>query len=148
MFSKSSNRSTPELPSRNLPVNSPSGLSIIAQGLEITGNLSTTGEVQLDGSVKGDIRCGAITVGESGVLVGSIVAERAVIRGTVQGTIQAKNVSLERSAVVTGDIAQENIAVDSGAQLDGRIVRKSDPHMGDLPIGGTVDIQPALKAIG
>jgi cytoskeletal protein CcmA (bactofilin family) len=147
MFSKSSSRSTPEPLSRMQPTSHAPNLTIIAQGLEITGNLVTVGEIQLDGAVRGDIRCGSLTIGESGVLSGSLVAERAVIRGTVQGTIHAKSVTLERTAAVTGDITQESLAVDAGAQLDGKIVRRSDPHVGDLPIGGTADVQPVLKAI-
>jgi cytoskeletal protein CcmA (bactofilin family) len=147
MFSKSSNRSTPELPSRNLLGNSPSHLTIIAQGVEITGNLVTTGEVQLDGVLKGDLRCGELTIGEGGVLVGSIVAERAVIRGGVQGLIHGKTVVLERTAQVTGDVTHETLSVQEGGQLDGRLIRRSDPHLGELPVGGAAESQPALKAV-
>jgi cytoskeletal protein CcmA (bactofilin family) len=147
MFSKSSNRSTPEHPSQNLLANAPAYLTIIAQGVEITGNLITTGEVQLDGVLKGDIRCGALTIGEGGVLLGSLVSERAVVRGTVQGLLHSKSVLLERTAQVTGDITQEVISVQEGAQLDGRLIRRSDPHLGELPLGGSADMQPALKAV-
>jgi cytoskeletal protein CcmA (bactofilin family) len=147
MFSKSSNRSTPELPSRNQLANLPSHLTIVAQGVEISGNLVTTGEVQLDGVLKGDIRCGALTIGEGGVLVGSVISERAVIRGSVQGLIHSKSAVLERTAQVTGDITHETLTVHEGAQLDGRLIRRSDPHLGDLPIGGAADSQPALKAV-
>jgi cytoskeletal protein CcmA (bactofilin family) len=147
MFSKSSNRSTPELPSRNLLGNTPSHLTIIAQGVEITGNAITTGEVQLDGVLKGDIRCGALTIGEGGVLVGSVVAERVVIRGAVQGLIHTKAAVLERTAQVTGDVTHETLSVQEGAQLDGRLIRRSDPHLGELPVGGAAESQPALKAV-
>jgi cytoskeletal protein CcmA (bactofilin family) len=147
MFSKSSNRLTPEPPSRNLLGNSPSHLTIIAQGVEITGNLVTTGEVQLDGVLKGDIRCGALTIGEGGVLVGSVIAERAVIRGAVQGLVHTKAVVLERTAQVTGDVTHETLSVQEGAQLDGRLIRRSDPHLGELPVGGAAESQPALKAV-
>jgi cytoskeletal protein CcmA (bactofilin family) len=147
MFSKSSNRSTPEHPSRNPLANPPAHLTIIAQGVEIVGNLTTTGEVQLDGVLKGDMRCGALTIGEGGVLVGSLISERCVVRGTVQGLLHSKTVLLERTAQVTGDITQETIAVQEGAQLDGRLIRRSDPHLGELPTGGAADIQPALKAV-
>jgi cytoskeletal protein CcmA (bactofilin family) len=147
MFSKSSNRSTPELHSRSQQANLPSHLTIIAQGVEINGNLITTGEVQLDGVLKGDIRCGALTIGEGGVLVGSLISELAVVRGSVQGVLYSKSVVLERTAQVTGDITQEVISVQEGAQLDGRLIRRSDPHLADLPVGGSADIQPALKAV-
>ncbi len=147
MFSKSNNRSIPEPHSRSPLVNPPSHLTIIAQGVEITGNLVTTGEVQLDGVLKGDIRCGALTIGEGGVLVGSVISERATIRGAVQGLIHSKSVALEQTAQVTGDVTQETLTVQQGAQVDGRLIRRSDPHLGDLPIGGAPESQPALKAV-
>jgi cytoskeletal protein CcmA (bactofilin family) len=147
MFSKSSNRSTPELQSRNQLASPPSHLTIIAQGVEISGNLVTTGEVQLDGVLKGDMRCGALTIGEGGVLVGSVISERVVIRGSVQGLVHSKSVVLERTAQVTGDITQETLSVQEGAQLDGRLIRRSDPHLSDLPINGAAESQPALKAV-
>jgi cytoskeletal protein CcmA (bactofilin family) len=147
MFSKSSKPLTPEPLSRNLPGSSPSHLTIIAQGVEITGNAITTGEVQLDGVIKGDIRCGALTIGEGGVLVGSVVAERVVIRGAVQGLIHTKAAVLERTAQVTGDVTHETLSVQEGAQLDGRLIRRSDPHLVELPVGGATESQPALKAV-
>lgn len=107
----------------------------------------TTGEVQLDGTIKGDIRCGALTIGEGGVLIGSVVAERVAVRGSVQGIVSAKNVVLERTAQVTGDVSQESISVEAGAQLDGRLLRKTDLPRADLPINGAADSQPALKAV-
>jgi cytoskeletal protein CcmA (bactofilin family) len=147
MFSKSSNRSISLPHSQNLLANTPSHLTIIAQGVEINGNLVTTGEVQLDGVLKGDVRCGALTIGEGGVLLGSVISERAVVRGTVQGLIHSKAVILERTAQVTGDVTQETLTVQEGAQVDGRLIRRSDPHLGDLPIGGASESQPALKAV-
>ena len=49
---------------------------IISPDLEIVGNLKSNGEIQIDGTVKGDIDVRLLTVGEQGKVDGSDVACR------------------------------------------------------------------------
>jgi cytoskeletal protein CcmA (bactofilin family) len=127
MFSKSSSPSTSQPPSRT-PRGNGGALTIIASDVSIQGNITTVGEIQLDGTVMGDISCGAITLGETGSMSGTLVATTATIRGRVDGTIRAKAVLLERTAVVTGDVTQESISIESGAKVEGRFLNRSNPH--------------------
>ena len=60
--------------------------SIIGSDVVITGNIVTQGEIQLDGKVEGDIRSSALTIGESGIVVGSVSASEVIIKGTVKGS--------------------------------------------------------------
>jgi cytoskeletal protein CcmA (bactofilin family) len=55
--------------------------AVIAEGLDILGCLNTKGEVQIDGSISGDVRCGHLTVGKTGAITGDIAAKEVVIRG-------------------------------------------------------------------
>ncbi len=156
MFSKSSKPSTSGLPSRTPQANTT--LSIIASDVTITGNIATTGEIQLDGTVHGDVSCGGITLGESGQLHGALVATAAIIRGKVDGTIRAKSVLLERTAVVTGDVTQESISIEAGAKVEGRFLSRTNPHetlitpAPGLPNPATFQLDgavtPLLKAAG
>jgi cytoskeletal protein CcmA (bactofilin family) len=127
MFSKSSNQSTSAPPSRTQRGNG-GALTIIASDVSIQGNITTVGEIQLDGTVIGDVSCGAITLGETGSMSGTLVATTATIRGRVDGTIRAKAVLLERTAVVTGDVTQESISIESGAKVEGRFLNRANPH--------------------
>ncbi len=135
----------PGLPQRTQRVNGGSGgLSIIAADVHISGHITTTGELQLDGSVEGDIRCGGLILGEGGKLSGTITATTVTIRGTVEGNIFAKTAILERTCKVAGDIVQESISIEAGAHIDGRLIHKQNPHE-QLAV---VDHVPTLKAIG
>jgi cytoskeletal protein CcmA (bactofilin family) len=127
MFSKSNNQSTQAPPSRTQRANGGT-LSIIASDVSIQGNITTVGEVQLDGTVIGDLTCGGITVGETGSLSGTLVATTATIRGRIDGTIRAKAVLLERTAVVTGDVLQESISIEAGAKVEGRFLNRANPQ--------------------
>jgi cytoskeletal protein CcmA (bactofilin family) len=97
-------------------------LSIIASDVVIVGNIVAGGEIQLDGTIQGDVDCSALTLGESGVLTGSLKADRAVIRGQVRGSIDARTVTLERSATVVGDVSHQSVTIEAGAKVDGRFI--------------------------
>jgi len=103
-------------PSNNAP-------SIIGADVRLTGNLVTTGEIQFDGSIEGDLECGALTVGNSAQVSGNIKAETVTVHGKVSGTINAKRVKLEQSSKVIGDIVHQDISVASGAHIEGSLKR-------------------------
>jgi len=95
--------------------------SIISPDLEIVGDLKSDGEIQIDGTVKGDIKGHMLTVGEQGKVDGSTVAETVRIFGTVNGRVQAKTVRLDKSARVTADITHETLTIEAGAYFEGQV---------------------------
>ncbi len=96
--------------------------SIISPDLEIVGDLKSDGEIQIDGTVKGDIKAHMLTVGEQGKIDGSTVAETVRIFGTVNGRVQAKTVRLDKSARVTADITHETLTIEAGAYFEGKVL--------------------------
>ncbi len=116
MFSKSSKPSTPTRERRAVP-------SILAADFQITGDIVSDGEVQVDGRVKGDIRCNILVVGASGIITGEITAQTVRVFGTVTGQIRATAVELAKTAHVVGDIAHETLSVEAGAFVEGRFDR-------------------------
>ena len=95
--------------------------SIISPDLKIVGNLKSDGEIQIDGTVKGDIKSHMLTVGEQGKIDGSTVAETVRIFGTVSGQVRAKTVRLDKSARVTADITHETLTIEAGAYFEGKV---------------------------
>lgn len=94
--------------------------SIIAPDVVIEGNIKTESEIQLDGTIMGDLSCGSVVMGETGSVKGVIVADTVTIRGKVDGEIRARTVRLEKTAVIEGDVYQEILSVESGAVITGR----------------------------
>ncbi len=95
--------------------------SIISPDLEIVGDLKCDGEIQIDGTVTGDIEAHVLIVGEQGKIDGSTVAESVRITGTVNGRVQAKTVRIEKSARITADIAHETLSIEAGAHFEGKV---------------------------
>ena len=148
MFAKSKEDMKKQAPSPQAPsrVGIAATPSIIGSDVRIEGNVKTSGELQLDGEIKGDLNCGGLVMGESGSVIGLITADNVTIRGTVKGEIRAKTVRLEKSAVVDGDVYHETMSVESGAKLTGRFAHTANPADKSAPAGQTASIAATTKA--
>lgn len=105
----------------------PKVASLLSADLTIQGDISGEGELQVDGMIKGDIRVGRLTVGETGHIEGSVYAEIVEVRGRVVGTITAKQVRLYGTSYIDGDITHEQLAIESGAFFQGRSLKFQRP---------------------
>ncbi len=101
--------------------------SILSSDLVIKGNLTTTGDVQIEGTVEGDIRAHLLTVGEGATVKGEVVADDVVVNGRVVGRLRGLKVRLTATARVEGDIIHKTIAIESGAHFEGSVQREDDP---------------------
>lgn len=101
--------------------------SILSADLTVTGNLRTTGDIQVEGTVEGDIRAHLLTVGEGATIKGEIVADDIVVNGRVVGRVRGLKVRLTSTARVEGDIIHKTIAIESGAHFEGSVQRQDDP---------------------
>ncbi|WP_439524688.1 bactofilin family protein [Marivita sp.] len=104
--------------------------SILSSDLHITGNLKTTGDINVEGTVEGDIRAHLLTVGESATIKGEVVADDVVVNGRVVGRVRGLKVRLTATARVEGDIIHKTIAIESGAHFEGSVQRQDDPLNG------------------
>ncbi|MCA3509546.1 MAG: polymer-forming cytoskeletal protein [Rhodobacter sp.] len=102
-------------------------VSVLSSDLTVVGNLKTTGDIQIEGTVEGDIRAHLLTVGETATIRGEIVADDIVVNGRVIGRVRGLKVRLTSSARVEGDIIHKTIAIESGAHFEGSVQRQDDP---------------------
>ena len=101
--------------------------SALSSDLVIKGNLKSTGDIMLEGTVEGDIRAHTMTVGEAATVKGEIVADDIVVNGRVIGRVRGLKVRLTATARVEGDIIHKTIAIESGAHFEGTVQRQEDP---------------------
>mgnify|MGYP001162171897 FL=1 len=101
--------------------------SILSSDLLITGNLKTTGDIQVEGRVDGDIRAHLLTIGNGATVKGEIIADDVVVNGHVIGRVRGLKVRLTSTARVEGDIIHKTIAIESGAHFEGSVQRQDDP---------------------
>jgi len=140
----------PPLPAVEPPARQkPRPASLICENITIEGNVVGDGEVQVDGVVRGDVRVGKLTVGDTGHIEGQVYAEAVEARGRIIGTVTAKQVRLYGTAYVDGDITHEQLAMETGAYFQGRSLkfqRPASPPPAPLPgsiAAAAAAIQPA-----
>lgn len=105
------------------PVTKSSVPSIISPDLRINGDMVCSGDIQIDGWVEGDIQSRNVVVGEGATVHGAVQAENVRICGIINGQIRADNVTLEKTARVTGDILHKSLSIEQGAFLEGMCKR-------------------------
>ncbi len=95
---------------------------------ELEGRLSCKETLRIDGRIKGEVSCQKmVLIGQGARVYANITADEVQILGLVEGNIAARRkITLERSAVVTGDLTTPGIVIEEGAKLRGRIVIGSD----------------------
>ena len=113
--------------------------SLLSADLHVTGNMKTTGDINVEGTVEGDIRAHLLTIGESATIKGEVIADDVVINGRIVGRVRGLKVRLTSTARVEGDIIHKTIAIESGAHFEGSVQRQDDP----LNTSGS---KPAAKA--
>ena len=101
--------------------------SVLSSDLHVTGNLKTTGDIQVEGTVEGDIRAHLLTIGETATIKGEVIADDVVINGRIVGRVRGLKVRLTSTARVEGDIIHKTIAIESGAHFEGSVQRQDDP---------------------
>lgn len=106
--------------------------SIIGSDVVITGNITASVDLHVDGQVDGDLTCAALVQGEGSSIKGAITADSARLAGLVEGSIDAHMLVIERSARITGDVSYANLTIEPGAQVDGRLTQRdkaADLHL-------------------
>jgi len=95
---------------------------------ELEGKLRCKQTLRIDGYVKGEVECErTVLVGEGARVFASIAADEVQIAGAVEGNIAARRkITLERTAIVKGDLTTPGIVIEEGAKLSGRIVIGSE----------------------
>lgn len=101
--------------------------SLLSTDMHITGNLKTSGDIQVEGTVEGDIRAHLLTIGESATIKGEVSADDVIINGRIIGRVRGLKVRLTSTARVEGDIIHKTIAIESGAHFEGTVQRQDDP---------------------
>jgi cytoskeletal protein CcmA (bactofilin family) len=113
----------------------PRPASMIAQGVAIKGDVTGDGELHLDCVLQGDIRVGKLVLGPNARVEGALFAQVVEVHGRVTGAISAKQVRLYGTCVVEGDITHEQLAMETGAEFQGRSLKFQRPAAPAQPAG-------------
>lgn len=96
-------------------------INLIGTGTSITGEVSSNGDIRIDGDLKGNLTTkGKLVVGPSGKIKGDIQCKNSDVSGSIEGTINVSELlSLKASSKVDGDIVTNKLAIEPGAKFTG-----------------------------
>jgi len=119
----------PPQPQRRAPTSEAGAKSVIGNDLKIIGQglkIISQGTLQVDGEIEGDVGGSEVIIGEKGRVTGTVAAERVIVRGQIAGVIRGITVTLQASSRVEGDIHHMSLAIEQGAEFDGRCRRPAN----------------------
>jgi cytoskeletal protein CcmA (bactofilin family) len=96
-------------------------INIIGLGTEISGDLSTKGDIRIDGKITGSVKSKAkVVVGITGEVIGDIFSESAEVAGIVNGNVNTSELLfLKATANLKGNVFSNKLVVENGAKLTG-----------------------------
>lgn len=109
--------------------------SIIVSDLDIAGNLSSDGIIEIGGKVRGDIKSNIVVIRKEAIINGTISANTVMVYGNVRGPINAKEIKLYSTANVVGKIEYEKMSMEIGALFNGECIKISIQQQNLLDIG-------------
>jgi cytoskeletal protein CcmA (bactofilin family) len=121
--------------------------SIIGSDVVITGNVSATVDLHIDGRIEGDLSCANLVQGADSMVKGAIVAESAKLAGSVDGSITARDLVIHSTAKITGDVAYENLTIEQGSQIEGRFAHRRGAGTQPRAIGSGSTTAPAQEVL-
>ncbi|MEO0809423.1 MAG: polymer-forming cytoskeletal protein [Pseudomonadota bacterium] len=126
----SASSSMPPRPAAPSPKGERGTQSLIGPDLTIQGNLISSGEVQVDGEVEGDLHGTHVLIGEKARIQGAVNAEEVIVRGHVMGSVRGRIVKLQSTSHVEGDVHHQSLSIEQGAYFEGKSRRSDDPLAG------------------
>jgi len=96
--------------------------NILSSDVEIKGNLKFSGELTFEGKLDGEIQTdGLLNLGDSAVVTGNINAQSVIVRGKLNGNINAKEkIEIKAKAEQFGDIRATKLVVEEGVTFVGK----------------------------
>ncbi|THU40680.1 polymer-forming cytoskeletal protein [Niastella caeni] len=96
--------------------------TIIAAGTTLKGDISSNGDIRIDGTLQGNIQCQAkVVIGSNGSVDGDISGQQADIMGKVTGTIKVKELlQLKGGSYVSGNLYAGKLQIEPSANFNGQ----------------------------
>lgn len=114
----------PSDPTSAPPARSSNTKSIFASDLKITGEVSSSGDIEMAGEIDGNITARSLAIAGEGRMRGTVRAQALEVKGQLDGQVEAATFTLRATAQVAADVVYDSVVIESGAQIEGRFSKK------------------------
>lgn len=114
---------------------SEAGDTVIAQGVRVEGEFVSAGNVVIEGEVHGAIATSQhLIVGAHAKIVADVRASTALVAGNVEGNLYISGrLELKATSQISGDVTADDLIVESGAIINGRLSMKQQSEGAAAP---------------
>ncbi len=114
-------------------------INLIGAGTNIKGNVDSTGDIRIDGTLSGNLHTkGKVVIGTTGLVKGEVFCKNSDVEGKVEGKINVQELlSLKSTSVILGDISARRLAIEPGSKFTGNCNMSYDTISKDAgqPVG-------------
>ena len=99
----------------------PAAINLISNGTDITGDIKSTGDIRIDGTLTGNLTTkGKVVIGVTGRVNGEVICRNSEVSGSIEGKISVSQLLiLKASSKILGDIATSKLSIEPGAKFTG-----------------------------
>ena len=101
----------------------PSKPSIISEGFEFVGTITSEGTLNIAGVVKGKITAKSVLIDVEGQVEGELNADLLMVKGKVLGDVKCQDLNVGPRAYMDGTIAYQNIHIQRGGRVAGKFTK-------------------------
>jgi cytoskeletal protein CcmA (bactofilin family) len=124
-----------------------SSINLIGAGTVIEGDVRSSGDIRIDGTVLGHVHSKAkVVVGSTGVIEGDVNGQNADLSGTIKGKININDLTfLKSTSRIIGDIVTGKLVVEVGASFTGSC--NMGPVIKDIKHGDNANLTKERSAV-
>jgi cytoskeletal protein CcmA (bactofilin family) len=96
-------------------------INLISLGTDITGDIKSSGDIRIDGSLTGNLNTkGKVVIGTTGKVKGEVNCKNSEVAGLIEGKIAVGQLlNLKASSKIHGDIVTLKLSIEPGAIFSG-----------------------------
>ena len=103
------------------------GQVLIGEGVQIKGEIRECREIEIHGTMEGDLKADVVIVHETGLVKGNINTDRAEVHGSIDGEINVKfQLDVKATGSVAGNTKYGQLSVEAGGRVTGTLDGQAD----------------------
>ena len=122
-------------------------INIISVGTDITGNIKSTGDIRIDGSLNGNLNTkGKVVIGPTGSVTGEVICKNSEVSGALDGRIVVGQLlNLKVSSKINGDIETSKLSIEPGAIFSGTCKMSENNSYGGISVNRGQETEKSSK---
>ena len=102
----------------------PTKPSIISEGFEFVGTITSDGVLNISGVIKGKVTAKSVLVDSTGLVEGELFSDQVMVKGRVLGDINCDELNIGPLAEVDGSVSYESVHIQRGGKIKGHFIKK------------------------